>query len=773
MWQKLSIFIIKYRLALLIFLAVSTVFMAYQATKIEFKYGFASLIPPSDPKYIDYQNFLEEFGEDGSAVVLASQSSRLFEKDFVNSWFEMGEKIKALEGVENILSYTHAFDIKRDNEKRAFVIEEIMQKPLQTDSELNDFKEKIDKLLFYDGFLINREENSILMIVFFDEETMVSDLSLENVEEIKKFTAQFEEQTSEKIHSTGFTFIRAYKMASISEELRTLLFFASLFVLIVLTFLFRSFYPVIFPMLVISIGVIWSIGCLVLLNYELTILTGLVPNLILIIGIPNCVYILNKYHLELTKHGHKIRALTRVIEKIGYITFFANLTTAIGFGVFAFTQSGILKEFGIVAGLMISATFFISLISIPVIFSYLPKPKEKQTYHLDDKWTKSTLSFLDTITSTNRPIIYIVSIVIVGGSLYGMAQLKPKGYILDDVPEHTDVYKDLKFVDDKFNGVMPFEIIIDTRKKGAASQLSTLRKVESLQDSLAHIDVLSKPISVVNGLKFATQAYFNGNPNHYRLPRDNVIQPEITFILNYLRNSEAEESLLQNFVDTTNQKLRISYRMRDVGSHVLPGIMDSMQGIIDLYLPPEDYDVTLTGTIVVAFAGFNYLITGLLNSLLIAFILIALIMTYLFRSAKMLFISLIPNIIPLMVTAGIMGYFNVPVKPSTVIIFSVAFGISVDFTIHFLAKYKQEFKRHSWNVPKTVSHTIHETGISMIYTSLILFFGFITFTISDFEGTWFLGVLTSLTLMGALFSNLILLPALLLSLEGKKRKEIE
>ena len=324
---------------------------------------------------------------------------------------------------------------------------------------------------------------------------------------------------------------------------------------------------------------------------------------------------------------------------------------------------------------------------------------------------------------------------------------------------------------------MPLEILVDTKERNGAMKPANLQKIAEVQDSMLKHPLFGKPMSLVDGLKFATQAYYNGNPERYRLPRSGGLAPEITFIMTYLQNMDKEVAqtnqgeVTSSFMDSTRSIARISVQIPDIGSDRLNELKNALDSIFIPVFPAEEYKVTYTGTSIVVLSGNEFLIDGLISSVALAFVLIALIMAYMFRTPRMLIIALIPNLIPLLLTAGLMGFFKIPLKPSTVLVFSVAFGMSVDYTIHFLAKYKLELARHNWDIPHTVSLTLQETGVSMLYTSVILFFGFITFVVSQFDGTKYMGVLVSITLVASLFANLLLLPALLLTFDRVPKKK--
>lgn len=767
---KSSKLILRYRLPILLVIAAITVVMGYLAKDLEIDYKMAKVIPKDHPKLVDYRNFQKKFGDDGNVIIVAVEKKNIFTLDFYHKWAGLGEQLLKLNGIENFIGITNAYDFSKNREEKKFELHTYPARLPETAAEMEEIARTFRKRPFYNKLLFDEEKDVTFMALTMDEEKKDSKGRVEFFKDFESIIQAYEKANHIDLKVSGLPYIRNFKVETMKAELIIVLLYSIIILISILLFLFRSLYAVIFPVLVVSIGIIWCGGLMHILDYKINILTGLVPNLIVIIGIPNCVYLLNKYHREFRKHGNKVRALSRVIQKIGYVTFFANLTTAIGFGVFSFSESGLLQEFGIVAGVMISMIFLISLICIPIIFSYLPDPLEAQMKHLDRKALGGVLRILDTIATNHRKKIYALAFLVIAFSFSGSLMLQTKGFILDDVPHESSVYQDLQFVEEKFKGIMPLEILIDAGRPRGVMDLGVLKKIDQAQDSLYHHPWFSKPTSIVNGLKYSTQAYFNNNPRHYRLPKDNFMTPEMSFVMTYLQNSEGDRRMVNNFVDSTRQIARISTKIPDIGSDRLPELMQTLEEIFTPIFPKEDFEVSFTGTSIVAYEGYRYLVNGLVNSVAIAFVLIAFIMAYLFRSFRMLIISLLPNVIPLFLTAGIMGYSGIPLKPSTVLVFSVAFGISVDFTIHFLAKYKQELARHNWDIAKTVNDTIYETGPSMIYTSLILFFGFITFTASSFDGTKYMGLLVSITLVASLFANLLLLPSLLMTFDKIKRK---
>jgi predicted RND superfamily exporter protein len=503
-----------------------------------------------------------------------------------------------------------------------------------------------------------------------------------------------------------------------------------------------------------------------LMGYKITLLTALIPPLIVVIGIPNCIYFLNKYHTSYKENGNKRDALIMMVAKMGIVTLFCNIAAAIGFAVFALTSSEILKEFGAVAGINIMLLFFISLVLIPGVLSMLPVPKPGHMRYLNNAMLKRWLGRLEHWSLNHRKAIYIATAAVLLFSIAGVFKLKSVGYIVDDLPKTDKIYTDLKFFENHFKGVMPLEILVDTKKKyGVSRNLGNLQRIDSLSQYLAAQPYIGKPLSVVEGLKFAKQAFFEGDSTNYSMPSEYDLPAMGQYL--QMRNDSGQgnafSKLVGSFMDENRQQARISVSMQDVGSARLPAILDSVQARADQLFDTAKYDVQLTGSSVTFVEGSQFIIDGLKESIFWAFLLIALCMLYLFRSGRILLCSLLPNIIPLVITAGVMGWAGVSLKPSTVLVFSVALGIAIDITIRFLVNYKQE-AANGKPIRHNVIQTIHSTGLSIIYTSIVLIAGFVIFCFSGFGGTFALGWLTSLTLVVATIANLTLLPALLLTI---------
>ncbi len=768
MWHRLAAFIIRFRILLLVSLTVLTIVFGFLATKVQLAYEFASAVPVDNPKYIAYQSFRKLFGEDGNTIVIGVQTDKFFEEAFFKDYLALTHQLEKVHGVENIMSVPTAINLIKDTTTDKLKAVKLLSDNQETD--VAAFTSTFYNLPFCKGLLYNPESGTYLMALRMNKAIINSPARVGVVDDLTRICETFGKKHQVKVHFSGLPFIRTMMASKVQHEMKLFVLLSFALTAVILTIFFRSFMAVLASMLVVAAGVIWSVATMVIFNYKISLLTALIPPLIVVIGIPNCVYLLNKYHADYNQHGDKRKALLNMVDKMGIITLFTNLTAAIGFGVFFFTKSTLLKEFGAVAFVNIMALFVISIVFIPALFSLLPPPKSKHTNYLESKWITRLLQTLTTWVFGHRKWIYAATIVACIVSFAGILRLNSVGHIVDDLPKDENVYQDLKFFEKHFKGVMPLEIVIDTRKKNGATQLPTLEKMDQLSDYLKSYSEIGHPLSLVEGIKFARQAYYDGDSSSYGIPNvfdGAFIQPYLSGQQN-AGNSQQKvfTSLLNSFMDSTRQKARISVGIADVGSKRLPEMLDSIRPFALQLFDSSKYDVTFTGTSIVFLEGSRFIISSLRDSLVLAFLMIFSCMIFLFRSWKVVLIALITNIVPLLITAGIMGWAGVPIKPSTVLVFSVALGITIDVTIRFLVSYGQELK-HESSISGTVRKTIHETGLSIIYTSVILITGFGVFALSHFDGTKSLGYLTSLTLLLAMITNLTLQPALLVWM-GKK-----
>ena len=760
MVRRLSNFIINNRNIFLVLILSYTLFMGYMSQFVKFNYDFSQTVPDTDDDMMYYNDFKKTFGEDGNVFAVGLKDSSIFNIEKFTLYKNYIKSLESIEGVNGVLGLPTLQILEKNKENKNFTFKELFSPFPTSQKHLDSILSIAKNQKFYDNKITN-QDNALTLLITINKKVLNSKKRDDLMKSLIIKSSLFESESNIKLHYAGLPYSRYMMAESVKQELSMLLLVSLIVTSIILFIFFRSYDTVIVPIIIIGIVVVWVFGTLSLLGYKITLLTGLLPPLIVVIGIPNCVYMLNYYHFSIEKIKDKKEALLNVIRTIGLITFITNLTTAVGFLVLATTDIKILTEFGIVAGINVIATFFVSIFLLPSIYLVLPAPKSEQTSYLNYSFIKYLINSFINISFNYRRQVFILSSIIVSVSIYGLTKIKSVSYLIDDVPSESPLMKDLKFFEKNFSGVMPLEIVVDSKMKKGVQNLNLLKKVNQLENFLMDKDYVSSPISLVSFIKASRQAYYNNNSAYYSLPNNR----DKNFILRYIsdgyQNNASNENISKSFVDSLGQKLRISLNVADLGSFKLDSIVNNVfRPEINKVFKNSKAEVRLTGTTLTFIKGINFLIENLLQSMLLAFFIISVIMSLLFKNFKMVIISLIPNLIPLIFAGGIMGFFGIPLKPSSALVFSIVFGISVDYSIHFLAKFKNELINNSIEI--SITNTIKQTGKSMIFTSFILFFGFIIFAFSNFGGTIVLGVLTSIILFVAMITNLTLLPSIIL-----------
>ena len=775
MWQRLGAWVIKNRVVLLIILVISTSIMGYFASQVKLSYEFSKAIPTDNAKYVAYQAFKQKFGDDGNLLVIGIKTDKLFELNTFKAYQTLQTNLKKISNVEDVLSIPTAINLQKDELTEQLSTYKIFADSIASQADLDVAKANFLSLPFYTSLLYNSATNAYLMGVRINKDTLNSSRRTLIIAEINTAVEAFETSTKIETHLSGLPLIRTQIADKVKNEMKYFLIGSLLLSALILLLFFRSISTTLLSLTVVVFGVLWSVGLTHLFGYKISLLTALIPSLVVVIGVPNCIYFLNKYHTNYIQstiedvNAKKINALIDMVSKMGVVTLFCNITAAIGFAVFALTKSTILKEFGLVAGISIMIIFFISFILLPAVLSYLPAPKAAQTKYLTNKWITTFLLKLESWVLNHKKTVYIATAAILAFAVVGIFKLKSVTYIVDDLPKTDKIYTDLKFFENNFNGVMPLEIVIDSKKPNGLRKPGVFEKIDSLAQYIGTQKGLSKPLSLSEGFKFLYQGFSGGDSLAYSFPNEAIVSKSLAEIRKQLK---AEDTVVKNsavtkmflpFIDSTMQYTRISVSMADVGTKELPVILNGIETRTNELFDTTEHTIQLTGTSITFLEGSQFIINGLKESVFWAFLLIALCMLYLFKSVRILVCSLLPNIIPLIITAGVMGWVGVPLKPSTVLVFSVALGIAIDITIRFLVNYKQELTHYNNNVIETVKATIKNTGLSIVYTSLVLTAGFILFCLSGFGGTKALGWLTSLTLLVATITNLVLLPVLLIT----------
>ena len=765
MFTKLSRIILRNRILLIVLISAFTAYMAFEAKNVKLSYENTSLLSLNDSAMIEYQEFKKQYGEDGNVLMIGIKSSGIFRLDQFTALYDLGDSIRAIDGVQDVISMTRGINLIRNESTHQFDYFPLVKKRPNTQQEVDSLKNTILGLKFYEGVLYNPKTNAALMAITLDKNKLNDRSRIELVANIVKAGTNYQKKNNVEIHFSGMPYIRTITMQKVKQELFIFVLMSMVIAALIMFLFFKSMKVVLSSLLIVAISIVWVLGSTVLLNFKITILTGVIPSLIIIIAIENCIYILNKYHWEYRSHGNKIKALIRVVQRIGFASLMTNAATALGFAAFILIPNQMLREFGIVTALNIMLEYVLCILLLPIIFSFIDPPTAKHVKHLDSNFFGSIIKKIIYLISYRRHLIYGIAAAMLLIGFLGISMMKTSGKIVDDFRKDDPIYLDLKFFENNFAGVMPFEISIDTKKKNGVMIGSTVDKINELQKIINTYPEFSKPLSIAELFKFSKQAYFRGDSSMYSMP-NNV---EKGFIMGYLPKHQngMKTNLLYSYLDSTKQYTRVSFQMADIGTHHMDSLMAKIHPQIDSIFSPKKYNVKVTGNSVVYARGTNFLIRNLFDSVLIAIVMISLLMALLFSSFRMILVSMIPNIIPLLITAAIMGFAGIPIKPSTIIVFSIALGISVDNAIQYLSRYRHELKVTKGDIKQSAISALHEAGFSMIYTSIVLVLGFSVFIVSSFGGTQALGILISTTLLIAMFFNMMVLPSLLLTLDKR------
>ena len=764
MWESFGHFILKNRKGVLLFWILYVLFMGFAGRNVDISYHFAKMLPSDDSVFTTYIKFQEEFTGSGNSIVLGAKDNAFFTPSVLNAWQNMAERLEKENEVTGVLSLHNAVDIVLgDKEGEKMQSLGIMEGKVDSPQKAFKIKDHYDALPIYHGLLSSRDNETHLMAISITEKANYSEIIYDLFDRIHRETKRFERRTGIPIEVSGLPYLRLNNARSIKSEINLFMILTALVTVLIMLILLRSMRAAIIALVVVAVGVVGSFGIMGLLGFKITLFSALLPPLLIVIVVPNCIFFINKYHQEYSKDKKVKPALLHTVKKIGGVAFLTNTTTALGFATFALTSSDALVHFGVAATLNILVVYVLSLTMIPVLYSWLSEPKERHYNHLNQKWITKWIEWLVRISEYHRSKVYLGALLVAFFGVFGMTLMETTGNLTTDINPNDPLVTQMRFFEKEMGGVIPLDIIIDSRSENGIEKSKLLRRVDDFQTKLDTFPNLSRSLSLIDMLKFGRQAYYGGDPLFYALPNSQ----ERTLIASSLPNLDSKnlDFLTNGFADEKNQKMRVSVQVKDLPRPEMIQLIRKVQKLADSIFSKEDYDVEYTGASIIFLRSTKFLINNLVLSLLLAIGLISLIMAFLFKTSRMVIVAIIPNLLPLLMTAGLMGWFGIPVKPSTVLIFSISFGISIDDTLHYLARYRQELIGNGHNISRAAIAAIRETGISMFYTSIVLFSGFFIFLASDFGGTQALGLLVSITLVFAMFSNLILLPSLLISLD--------
>ena len=769
-------FLLKNKKQIFVFFLIILTFLTYQSLRnLRISNQINKTLPEVHESSKIHDQFRKKFGEDGNSFFISIPRNLLYENIYIyEAWENLRQDIEnekiiiknnEIDPIEVIVSETNLKKLVINEEDKIFDFISFANSKPNSTKDLEKIRNEINEYPFYKGLIYsdtkkNQEKEEIsLMVIQIKKEFMALEERSIWIEKILKKIENFKLKYPE-IHISGLAFIRAYIKKKIQEEVLIFVSLSILMMSLILFFFFRSWKILILCLSVVSSSVLFGLGMIAFLGYEISSMMSLMPSLLIVIGIPNCIYYIHYLQDKVQKHEKK-EAIKLTFLHISKISFMTNLTTALGFFTFITTKNQMLSEFGIATGISVLFLFLCSNILFTLGFQTIKIPAAKHHF-LENKFQ----NFLKKLNIIPKKYNYYFSIALVLSlftAIFYAKKIQTTASFTDDLSEKSILKQDLRYFERHFSGVIPIDIYIQSTEK--FNKEKQFKKLEELQKKLYQNDLISKSISILDLSKYLRQAFYNGDSSDFKIIKNN----EKVFFDEYLQNTKnkyinqiQQKNPLFQFIDSTQKELRIALNIKDVNSKEMKKIIDFIEENAEQTLNSEDQKnkIQLTGNAILNLLGTDLLQKNLLFSLSLSIFLIALIILFIFGSFKITFIAIIINLIPLIFTAGLMGFLDIPLKPSTLLIFSIVFGISIDDSIHYLGKFKlnQGLGLISKNLIET---TTLETGKSMITTSLILFLGFSVFAFSDFGSTTVLGILVSFTLLIALICNLIILPYLL------------
>ena len=751
MSNKLIKVILNHPKVILSILAAITLVLGTFLPKVKMDFSIEQLFSQNDPVINRFLNFREEFDGVDNRIFLLYESDDPF--SYKN--LELNKKmVYAFENIEGVSKVTSLTNIELFTEGGEYLLSPVYENIPKSIDSLNIAKERILSSDLLKNYLIS-EDGKVAAILI---EVSDSFNEHESRESIVKQIDELQLGTDWTWHQTGLPIIRTrYVQYMIADNITFLIPVLSMLILL-LSLLFRSLVGLALPLIVVLLTIIWTLGFMTAAGITINIISYIIPTLLMVVGISDSVHFLVKYYKTLHLLGDKREALTQSLQKIGTAIFLTSITTAIGFGALSMVNIEIVKEFGIFTAMGVFFAFIITVLFIPSTLMLLGKtPKTKLEAYSRGYRVKIVKKLITIVRGHPKKIIFTgITITIIG--FFGALQINPHSKLLDDLRPGNTLLEDMRLAEDRMGSVLPVEIIITVDENENFQDIQDVAVIsftDELASYISKIPEIGKVVSVSDYLKAINQAMNDGDKSFYQVPllREIISQ----YMLLY-------DSEFNSLINSDLTKLRIASQIKDIDSRRSAEIEKELNTYIASVIP-EGITAEVTGTAFLALRTNNYLVKNLLGSFLVALIIITFLMIVLFRSVKMAFISILPNIIPMMVMAAVLGFLQIPLRPATAMTFAVAFGIAVDDTLHYLIRYRMELSKQHYR--QANDSTMLGTGIAMMSTTAILSAGFLVLILSQFTPTVEFGMLSVITIITALIGDLTFLPALLSQIKPK------
>lgn len=751
-WSRAAQWILDHPRLIVAAIGVLTLAFGVAMFQLETDHTAGNFVSDEDEFVREFQEVSRVFGRSETILYVVFHETDVFDDAFLEQMDGLTKRLARFEGVDNVLSLTNVPHLdRRDGE----LVTAPVYRPGLSDE---DSRRRFVRQPFLEGLLLSEDGSATVMMVRIDP---VFNATPARVDLVNAIESSADELPGE-VALAGFPYLRTNYAQRVTREAPLFTVLALIVSLVFLFLTFRSWRAVLLPTVIVTLGIIWTFGLMALLGQKLNIVTSVLPALIVIIGMATAIHLTTKFFDQYDLLRDRRAAVQATVRTVGVATFLTCLTTAIGFAVLTLSGNRLLIGFGVFASVGIMILYLLSITLIPIAYVRLRDPRENvMSLATHDRFARFFDAKARLIRRFSGVFVGVaVTLVVVG--VVGASQISTDIFVFSDFFEDDPLRQDLAVFEGEFGGVLPMEVVIESEREGRFKTLGSMRQLEQLQLQLASFEPVGLNLSPVDLVKMGNQAYFGGHPGAYRLPSGYEL-PFLQDALGRFIGGAGDTTLMDQLpllVDSTFTRARIFLGVQDIGTERMNMLADTVSALARARFEGSEYDVTVTGTAIMSTRSGESLVRNLIVSLSVALLIISLLMALLFRSRALTFISLAPNVIPLLVVGGAMGFFQITLKPSTALIFSLAFGIAVDDTIHFLAKYRiHRVDGHSRD--EAIRMTLRQTGKAILFTSLILMSGFLVFTLSSFGGTVNMGALTALTLAVALIANLFLLPALL------------
>lgn len=741
---------------------IITAYFAFLLPQSTLNYNFEEFFPAEDEETTFFFEHRALFESDNDFILIAiERENGIFDQDFLKQVNQYSNALAALPHVQ----FTR--DITKENETFIYSGGMTGERPyIHLDS--SQFKQ--DSLHIYKNKeLVNtlvNEKGTAVSILLRHQDYLSKKKSEELVESVKAITQNYD---FENVRMAGRTVGQLFYVDTMITEMSTYVGMSIVLVIIFLLISFKSLWGLMVPQIVIVGSMIWIVGFMALIDKPINILLIVLPSIMFVVAMSDVIHLISKY-LELLRAGNdKLNAIKQAYKEIGMATFLTSLTTSIGFFSLLFVNVIPIQDFGLYTGIGVLFAFIITYTTLPFLFylTKVPKVGKKD----DRNFWKPIMRKTFLLTLKNRKLIPWIGIAVTLIFAYGSTQIVVNNFIMDDVNPESEVKQDFDFFDEKFGGVRPFELAISTKDSTSSLwDLERLKEIEKVEEYLINEYGVNVNTSLVRYINVLHRASNSGNPEAFKLPdskRD---------LRNYKRMLKIADQgkFIRTVLDSTEHTTRINGGVPDWGNQKATGENQQFYDFIEKEGLNKHLNIHVTGTAHLLDKNMSYMSSSLVEGLSFAIIVVSILMALLYKSVRMLIISIIPNIIPLIVIAGVMGYFGINLKITTAIVFTISFGIAIDDTIHFLSNFKLELKKGKSKL-YALKNTYLSTGKAIVLTSAILIGGFSMLLMSDFMGTYYMGLMICITLIVAVLSDLFILPLLLLYFypDPNKKKSIK